>query len=64
MTQRRAFGTVKVGSSKSSTNVFVRVRNVTKTLGSFVMFVLPAEIDERRYGEGSETQGGVLPIFG
>ena len=55
--QRRAIATVKVGSSKSSTNDFIRVRNVTKTLGSFVMFVLPVEIEERRHVEGSKTQG-------
>ena len=59
--QRRAFATVKVGSSNSSTNDFIRVSSnssvtdVTKTLGSFVMFVLPAEIEERRHGEGSKS---------
>ena len=51
----------KIGSSKSSTNDFIRVSpnssvtDVTKTPGSFVMFVLPAEIDERRHGEVSES---------
>ena len=59
--KRRAFATVKVGSSNSSTNDFIRVSSnssvtdVTKTLGSFVMFVLPAEIEERRHGESSES---------
>ena len=57
--QRHAFATVKVGSRKSSTNDFIRVssnssvRNVTKNLFSFVMFVLPAEIEGRR--DGSES---------
>ena len=50
----------KVGSSKPSMNDFIRVSpnssvtDVTKTLHS-VMFVLPAEIEERHHGEGYKS---------
>ena len=42
-------------------NDFIRVSpnssvtDVTKTLGSFVMFVLPAEIEKRCHGEGAKS---------
>ena len=58
---------MKVGSSKSSTNDFIRVSpnssvtDVIKSLGSFVMFVLPDKIEERCHGEGSESANTSRP---